>query len=319
MRTVRVAAVLVLAGLLLVAAVSPAAGATTLERGIALYRQGKWQAAEAVFLQAARAQPRQATPRLWLGITLYQQSRYRDAARVLEGAATMAPRNARIWLWWGHALARNREGDRARRVLEHVVLLAPHGQVAESARQGLRSLAATTVRPAKVVVVPAASPALHPRTYQTLARFFNAHLSDATAFDVATAILGYSRQYRIDPRLVAAVIAIESGYSPTARSHKGAMGLGQLMPATAASLGVAPYDPVQNVYGTVRVLRGNLDYFGWEHVDLALAAYNAGKGAVERYGGRVPPYEETVLYVRNVLDLYARLRELYPAPAPQKV
>ncbi len=312
MRGAVVGTVFILAAAIAAAAL-PArlAAATPLDAGIALYQQGRLAAAQAVFLKVARARPDLAKPRYWLGITLARQGRYREAAQVLQGAAALAPRDAHIWLWWGHALAQSGDLPRAERVLQHVLLLAPRGAAADLARQGLRAIRGLSLKTAPVST--GFHPALDPRVYASIARFYNPRLSDRDAEVIGAAILGFSRQYNVDPRLVTAVIAIESGFSPTARSHKGAMGLGQLMPATAASLGVHPYDPVQNIYGTVRVLRGNLDRFGWENLHLALAAYNAGKGAVERYGG-VPPYEETVLYVRNVGDLYRRLREVYGAP-----
>jgi soluble lytic murein transglycosylase-like protein len=100
--------------------------------------------------------------------------------------------------------------------------------------------------------------------------------------------------------LIAAVIATESGYRPDAVSSAGALGLMQLMPGTARALGVVdPFDPRQNVLAGAEYLRRQLHHFG--SVEKALAAYNAGPGAVERYGG-VPPYRETRSYVRRVLD-----------------
>jgi soluble lytic murein transglycosylase-like protein len=308
--TGRVGAVLLC---LVLGAPAYAGAAGPLEIGIAHYRQGRLAAAEAAFRKAVRASPRSTAPRQWLGITLYGQRRYREAAQVLEGAQVLAPGNARTWLWWGHALARSGEEQRARQVLQHVLLLAPRGYLADLARVGLRSLAPGPE--SRSVTANGGSPQTRvtsPQTYRDLARFYNPRLSEREADAIGDAILGYSAQYNIDPRLVVSVIVVESGFAPLARSHKGAMGLGQLMPATAASLGVHPYDPVQNIYGTVRVLRANLDRFGWENLPLALAAYNAGKGAVERYGG-IPPYQETQLYVHSVAALYRRLLETYKA------
>lgn len=113
-----------------------------------------------------------------------------------------------------------------------------------------------------------------------------------------------ARRHGVSPALVRAVVAVESGFDPRAVSAKGARGLMQLMPATAAELNVENvYDPAQNLDGGTRHLRALLDGFDGD-VRLALAAYNAGAGAVRRHGG-MPPYAETREYVRKVLQRLA--------------
>lgn len=115
-----------------------------------------------------------------------------------------------------------------------------------------------------------------------------------------------SRAYGLESALVRAVIAVESSYNPRAVSNKGAAGLMQLMPATAKRYGVADaFDPVQNLSGGAKYLRDLLDMFD-DDVSLALAAFNAGEGAVMKYGRRIPPYRETLRYVPRVLDYYRR-------------
>jgi soluble lytic murein transglycosylase-like protein len=110
----------------------------------------------------------------------------------------------------------------------------------------------------------------------------------------------YANAYNVRADLVRAVIQVESGFNPRAKSPKGAMGLMQLMPATAAEFGVrSPFVPQQNIRGGVAYLRTLLDRYG-EDETLALAAYNAGPTAVERYGNTVPPYRETQQYVDRV-------------------
>jgi len=108
----------------------------------------------------------------------------------------------------------------------------------------------------------------------------------------------------VDPRLLAAITRTESGFNPNALSSAGAVGLTQLMPGTAAGLGVNPTDPAANLDGGARYIAGQLDSFG--RVDLAVAAYNAGPGAVRQAGG-VPDYPETQAYVRRVLGYYQQL------------
>jgi soluble lytic murein transglycosylase-like protein len=104
----------------------------------------------------------------------------------------------------------------------------------------------------------------------------------------------------VRPDLVRAVVQVESAYNPRATSPKGAMGLMQLMPATARQYGVRnPYNPTENVRAGVQYLRMLLDKYG-NNEELALAAYNAGPGAVDKYGETIPPYRETRDYVTRV-------------------
>lgn len=106
-----------------------------------------------------------------------------------------------------------------------------------------------------------------------------------------------ARRHGIPEDLFLRLVQQESGWNPNARSHKGARGLAQLMPATAKTLGVDPHDPIQNLEGGARYLRMMYNTFGsWR---LALAAYNAGPGAVQKYNG-IPPYRETRNYVRVI-------------------
>lgn len=120
----------------------------------------------------------------------------------------------------------------------------------------------------------------------------------------APAIVAAAGNAGVDPRLLAALVWAESAFQPQARSSAGAIGLTQLMPGTARGLGVDPTDPLQNLEGGARYLARQLAGFG--SPALALAAYNAGPGAVQRYGG-VPPYAETQAYVLRVLTLYEQL------------
>jgi hypothetical protein len=107
----------------------------------------------------------------------------------------------------------------------------------------------------------------------------------------------------LSPDLVRAVIRVESDWNPRARSDKGAQGLMQLMPSTAATSGVTdPFDPEDNIRGGVAYLKTLMDRFDG-NTQLALAAYNAGPSAVEKYGRRIPPYRETQAYVRRIVSV----------------
>lgn len=135
-------------------------------------------------------------------------------------------------------------------------------------------------------------------------------LIDAARLDELVA--AHAAANSLDPDLVDAVVRVESGYDPRAVSHKGAIGLMQLMPGTAAVLQVDPWDPEENVAGGTRYLRRLLDRFDGD-LELALAGYNAGPEAVEQYQG-VPPFDETRAYVQRVLGLYYGIPE-YSLPA----
>ncbi len=126
----------------------------------------------------------------------------------------------------------------------------------------------------------------------------------ATAGRWAFAIEAAAHRAGIDPKLLAAVTWAESGFDPDAVSRAGAIGLTQLMPATAAGLGVDPTDPIQNLEGGARYLAWTIEEFG--SVELGLAAYNAGPGAVRAAGG-IPDIAETRAYVPKVLDYYRLL------------
>ena len=120
--------------------------------------------------------------------------------------------------------------------------------------------------------------------------------------ELARVIHSAAQKYAVDPKLVSAVAEVESGGDQNAVSPAGAVGVMQLMPDTAAGLGINPYDMKSNVEGGAKYLREMLDTFDGD-VKKAVAAYNAGPNAVKAYGG-VPPYAETQNYVTSVLDIY---------------
>lgn len=287
------------------AGVSPA---VALRDGVALFSRGRLLEAEAAISRAAAALPRDPQTWVWLGVVRYHRADYDGAAAAFEYAAALRPRDAMTLLWWGYTLSRCGRPEAASGVFRRVLLTPATPQTHRMAQQALRALQPA---PALARVPAGAAPSapawvLAVESYRSMARHYNPTLRDDEAHAIATALLGYSRHFNVDPRLVVALVVVESGFQPRVRSRAGAIGLGQLMPETARALRVDPDDPVQNLYGAIRYLRGNLDRFGWENLHLALAAYNAGRGAVERYEG-IPPYDETRWYVHNVTNLYRRL------------
>jgi hypothetical protein len=143
--------------------------------------------------------------------------------------------------------------------------------------------------------------------YATVLRSFNVHLSSAQARDLAEHVLLLSSYYSLDPRLLVAIVAVESGWHPNAVSPAGAQGLGQLMPGTANALSVQAFEKYENLDGTARYLRRLLKQYAAlpepARYQRALAGYNAGPEAVARYGG-VPPFAETQAYVVRVMSLW---------------
>ena len=126
-------------------------------------------------------------------------------------------------------------------------------------------------------------------------------------------IVAAARQEGLPPALLAALVQVESGFQPRAVSRAGAKGLTQLMDGTAKLLGVSdPFDPWQNLVGGARYLRSLLNRYSG-NLPLALAAYNAGPGAVDAAGGTIPPYAETHAHVQRVLANYNRFSSLFPS------
>ncbi|MHB8636806.1 MAG: lytic transglycosylase domain-containing protein [Fimbriimonadaceae bacterium] len=146
--------------------------------------------------------------------------------------------------------------------------------------------------------------------YASFIRKHNPRLSHRQASSIAQALIGFSIDYGVDARLIIAMVIAESDFNPNETSHSGAMGLGQLMPGTARDFGISnAYDTTSNLYGTVREIRNDLNRYRrktgdeFASLELALAAYNAGIGAVARAGG-IPHYRETQNYVKKVIRLY---------------
>lgn len=149
--------------------------------------------------------------------------------------------------------------------------------------------------------------------YVDFIRKYNRRLTQTQATRIAEGVIGFSLQFGVDARLVMALLMAESSFNPNTTSHAGAMGLGQLMPGTARELGVSnAYDTNENLYGTVKLLSRHISTYtaktgdDFEGLRLALAAYNAGPGAVRRHRG-IPPYRETQNYVRKVIAFYRQL------------
>lgn len=186
------------------------------------------------------------------------------------------------------------------------------GFLAGTAFALISTLATATPAFAYHRVVPATPAAI--AVYSTVLRHINPEMPRWESRDLARRVLVNAERWRIDATMLVAIVTVESSWHTHAISSAGAIGLGQLMPGTAALLGVNPRDPKQNLSGAARYLRGLVQRFGSKHYSLVFAAYNAGPKAVREYGG-IPPYDETQTYVVRVLATWQRLARSIHLPA----
>ncbi|MGI9105998.1 MAG: lytic transglycosylase domain-containing protein [Pyrinomonadaceae bacterium] len=203
--------------------------------------------------------------------------------------------------------------DGVRIVPEPTPLLLPPS-FAEKAQRGTRTL--TAFEKANVRV----KPTLYARPTSSVPMYVSQSLDGFTTGDakVDTYIVDSATRHGVDPVLIYSIMHRESAFKKMAVSYKGARGLMQLMPATAARFGVRNiFDPAQNIEGGSRYMRFLLNRFRGD-VGLALAGYNAGEGAVDKYSG-VPPYRETQEYVRRITQRYALMRDPQTARKAQSV
>jgi len=157
------------------------------------------------------------------------------------------------------------------------------------------------------IAIDASKPA-----YKALVRRFNGRLREDQVDEIATALLNAGYSHNMDPRFLAAMIAVESSFNPLSVSRSGASGLGQLMPFNWKPNGITdPYNPTQSIMGMARMLRGHLDEYRSRPNStlLAVAAYNAGPGAVRRAGYQVPPTSQVQRYVWKV---YYKYKDIAP-------
>jgi len=171
-------------------------------------------------------------------------------------------------------------------------------------------------------VAAQAAPHVIPETPMTIAVYagvlhqYNPDLPDWQSKDLARHLLVTARRWKVDPNMLAAIVSVESSWHTHALSYAGAIGLGQLMPGTAATLGVNPRDPHENLEGAAEYLRSLMTTFASNprRYELVFAAYNAGPRAVIQYGG-IPPYGETQHYVLKVLKAWHHLQSSVHIPA----
>lgn len=278
------------------------------ERAEALRQAGKLR--EAVEVVTAYIDEHGATEELQryrgsvrteLAFWYYDHVRNADALRQIELAKEDGAPAERLHLLWAKIDLLENRWSFARQefqlalqanphVTEEIVALVPRSE-------SLQLLLEEMARPEPPAVIPSLPPRPLPDSRLELRR------------KIAQAVYAACSEEGIDPFLVEAVIACESSFDPNAQSPVGAMGLMQLMPATAEMLDVTdPFDIQQNIGGGVRYLAKLQAMFGADQLDLVLAAYNAGPTRVLRYDKKVPPYRETREYLARVKEYYRRLR-----------
>ncbi len=269
----RVYVSLTLTAVLLAAAATgsyqPANAQSWLQTGWQAYQAGQMAQAQTAFAKAVASTPESATPAVWMGAVMVARGDKVHAGHWFRQALLLHPTaaQARYALAWLGRLGQPTSQAAVKSVL---------GRWDTSTPQGITQF------------IRASNPGIAPK--QAL---WEGH-----------AIHEAATQEGVDQRLMTAVVYVESAFDPEAVSPLGALGLGQLMPQTAAELGVNPRDPWQNLVGAARLLRLNLAEF--HTLPLTLAAYNAGGGAVRLYGG-IPPYPETRSYVWKVLYIFGGL------------
>jgi soluble lytic murein transglycosylase-like protein len=179
------------------------------------------------------------------------------------------------------------------------------------------ALAVTAAGPAQAAAPARAPLQTTPATvavYASVLHRINPQLPKWQSRDLARRVLVNAERWRLDANMLVAIVTVESRWHTHAVSRAGAIGLGQLMPRTAAHLGVNPRDAGENLSGAARYLSGLMQRFGSDHYKLVFAAYNAGPKAVSDYGG-IPPFGETQTYVVRVMDAWQYLAKTVHLPA----